>query len=53
MAGTLPLHEALLLVSGRVSFELVQKAAMAGIPVLLAFGAPIDTWPWTRPKHSA
>jgi FdhD protein len=42
LAGALPLHESLLLVSGRVSFELVQKAAMAGIPVLAAVGAPTD-----------
>ncbi len=37
-----PLHDTLLLVSGRVSFELVQKAAMAGIPLLVAVGAPTD-----------
>ncbi|MET0772837.1 MAG: formate dehydrogenase accessory sulfurtransferase FdhD [Candidatus Limnocylindrales bacterium] len=42
LAGGLPLHDTLLLVSGRVSFELVQKAAMAGIPVLAAIGAPTD-----------
>jgi FdhD protein len=36
----LPLHEQLLCVSGRLSFELVQKAAVAGCPVLVGVGAP-------------
>jgi FdhD protein len=40
LAGKLPLSEAILLVSGRASFELVQKALMAGIPCLAAIGAP-------------
>jgi len=39
-AGRLPLAECVLCVSGRLSFELVQKAAVAGCPVLVAVGAP-------------
>ena len=40
LAGGLPLHERILCVSGRLSFELVQKAAVAGCPVLVGVGAP-------------
>jgi FdhD protein len=39
-AGRLPLESTTLLVSGRASFELVQKAVMAGIPALAAVSAP-------------
>jgi len=38
--GRLPLGQHLLCVSGRLSFELVQKAAVAGAPVLVGVGAP-------------
>jgi FdhD protein len=38
--GRLPLERAILCVSGRLSFELVQKAAVAGCPLLVAVGAP-------------
>jgi FdhD protein len=40
VAGRLPLSEAIICVSGRLSFELVQKAAVAGCPLLVAVGAP-------------
>jgi FdhD protein len=38
--GALPLTDRILCVSGRLSFELVQKAAVAGCPVLVGVGAP-------------
>jgi FdhD protein len=38
--GELPLRDGLLCVSGRLSFELVQKAVVAGVPVLVGVGAP-------------
>jgi FdhD protein len=40
LAGRLPLAGYLLCVSGRLSFELVQKAAVAGAPILVGVGAP-------------
>jgi FdhD protein len=39
-AARLPLTDAILCVSGRLSFELVQKAAVAACPLLVAVGAP-------------
>jgi FdhD protein len=40
LEGNLPLHDRILCVSGRLSFELVQKAAVAGAPILVGVGAP-------------
>jgi FdhD protein len=40
LEGRLPLSRSLVCVSGRLSFELVQKAAVAGCPVVVAVGAP-------------
>ena len=42
LAGELPLGGSVVLVSGRVSFEIVQKAAVAGIPIVCAVSAPSD-----------
>jgi len=38
--GAVPLHDGVLCVSGRLGFELVQKAAVAGCPILVGVGAP-------------
>ena len=40
LAGALPLSDALLFVSGRTSFEILQKAWLAGVPVVAAVSAP-------------
>jgi FdhD protein len=40
LEGRLPLHHHLLMVSGRSSFEIVQKCVMAGVPALCAVSAP-------------
>jgi FdhD protein len=42
LAGELPLHGRIVLVSGRAGFELVQKAAVAGAPIMAAVSAPSD-----------
>jgi FdhD protein len=42
LASDLPLHGRIVLVSGRAGFELVQKAAVAGAPILAAVSAPSD-----------
>ena len=42
LAGAMPLNDRLLLVSGRASFEIAQKAAVAGIPIVCAISAPSD-----------
>ena len=40
LAGLVPLHDHILMVSGRAGFELIQKAAVAGVPMFAAVGAP-------------
>jgi FdhD protein len=40
LTGAVPLSDRIVQVSGRVSFEIVQKAAVAGVPVVSAVGAP-------------
>jgi FdhD protein len=42
LAGLMPLNDRILMVSGRVSLEIVQKAAVAGIPMVCAVSAPSD-----------
>ena len=42
LAGRLPLSQHVVLLSGRASYELVQKALRAGVAVLAAIGAPLQ-----------
>jgi FdhD protein len=42
LARSLPLHDRIVMVSGRVSFEIVQKAAVVGVPIVAAVSAPSD-----------
>jgi len=42
LAKAMPLGQRILMVSGRVSFEIIQKAAVAGIPIVCAISAPSD-----------
>jgi FdhD protein len=42
LARAMPLGQRILMVSGRVSFEIIQKAAVAGIPIVCAVSAPSD-----------
>jgi len=42
LAGLTPLNDRILMVSGRVSLEIVQKAAVTGIPIVCAVSAPSD-----------
>lgn len=42
LAGAMPLHDRIVLLSGRAGFELVQKCAVAGVPVMAAVSAPSD-----------
>ena len=40
LKNKLPLHDFILMVSGRTSFEIMQKALMGGIPIVAAVSAP-------------
>ena len=48
--GCSPLYGHVLCVSGRLCFELVQKAAVAGTPVLVGVGAPSSAQSRTTPQ---
>ena len=42
LAKAMPLHGRIVMISGRVSFEIIQKAAVAGVPIVCAVSAPSD-----------
>ena len=51
LTQNLPLSKSVLLVSGRASFELIQKASMAGISVFAAVGSTVKLRPSPWPKN--
>ena len=51
MEGRLPLHGHVVMVSGRSSFEILQKCLAAGVPIVCAVSAP-SRWLWPASSTS-